>query len=165
MANIASVFSDGGCVGRNPSPVAGSWAYAYVDEHDELVGEGSGLVFPESLEHGQQVVTNNQSEFYALAQAFSGLPDGWTGRAFVDSQITLLRFSRMARTNGLPEWLVQQAARDRRRLGAVEYVLLKGHPTKADLARGYHEPSRRPVSKWNAYVDAACTAAAEAYRR
>lgn len=162
MGIPTDAYCDGGVVARNPSAIGGTWAYALVDADGVLVGEGSGIVHPAPPE--MPLVTNNVTEFLAVTAALEALPSGWSGRVNTDSQVTIRRFAKVkaAETvtpywpvDAVPQAIVERAWEAMRDLGDVRFVLLSGHPTKADLERGATEQGR-PVSPWNVYVDEAC---------
>lgn len=148
-----SVYADGGVIRTNPSPHGGTWAWCWVDDAGQRIKTASGLILPADL--GMETVSNNVSEFMALARALRSLPDGWSGTVFSDSRVTLGRIFEGWRDKGLPEHWLDAAARNLRRLGRVEWVLLDGHPTKQQLAEGRGKRGNL-VSAHNVFVDAEC---------
>lgn len=158
---IAAVYSDGGVIGVNPSPIGGTWACCLIDECGTTAESCSGYVWPEKV--GDWVpwcvetpeVTNNQTEFYALLSALERLPDGWSGRVCSDSAITLGRFFRGFKLTGLPQGWVDRGAAALARLGAVTLVQLDGHPTRAQLAAGVGKRGN-PVSAHQGWCDKEC---------
>jgi DNA modification methylase/ribonuclease HI len=149
---VTEVFADGGVVLVNPSPHGGTWAWCHVSG-GERVREAGGTVTPAEIGMGK--VSNNQTEFLALLLCLEALPDGWSGKVFTDSGVTLQRFRDAAKTNGIPPVWVRRLAGVRHRLGELEYVLLGGHPSKADLARGSRSDGK-PVSAFNKWCDEEC---------
>lgn len=151
---IASLFSDGGVVLKNPSPIAGTWAFCGVDDHGFRVLEDGGFVLVNENEAVESrvigrsgtTITNNQMEWAAAMQAIECMEDGWTGTLHTDSIITIRNIqSVMERLNDpnalVPTWMdwqwYRRVAMALRRLGKVELQHVKGHPTRVDLRRGY----------------------------
>lgn len=159
MTQAVAVYTDGGCVGANPSPVGITWAWLQVDAAGGHVAEAYGLL----ASPADRYLTNNLAELLAVIQAFEALPMGWTGTLYSDSDVTLGRLFRGNARAGVPAawWKRAQAARDR--LGFIAPVLLQGHPTRADLARGIGAKRNLPVSRHNVYVDSLCKQAAREY--
>lgn len=151
--SVVAVYADGGVVRHNPSPYGGIWACCHVDEAGSRTWEDAGWLLPGEFNNG--VVTNNQTEFYALLIALELVPAGWSGRACSDSNVTLLRFFRSGRLNGIPMRWQHRLGRVLARLGAVEPVLLSGHPTRSQLAAGVGRGGR-PVSEHNVWCDRRC---------
>ena len=173
---LPTLFCDGGVLGRNPSHVGGTWAWCLITADGGFAAGGSGLLIPanrlppwpmaddELLEICPTwPVTNNQSEFYASLRAIEYVPDDWTGRLCSDSQITLGRLCSSWRMTGIPPRWIARAGAALKRLGPIEPVLLQGHPTKADLARGIGAKRNLPVSEWNVRCDEVCNLMAQDY--
>jgi ribonuclease HI len=164
---IAAVYADGGVIGRNPSPVGGTYAWCHVDECGERVATGSGLVlpdphFPRDLVSGVEDVfacpapiTNNQTEFLALLRGLMALPEGWSGTVHSDSKITLGRFFWEWKITQIPHEWIRWGSEVRQRLGKCEPVLLDGHPTRAQLTAGVGKRGQ-PVSEHNVWCDTQC---------
>jgi len=146
------VYADGGCVLVNPSPHGGTWAWCHVTA-GERVRESGGTVTPAEIGMGK--VSNNQTEFLALLLCLEALPDGWSGRVFTDSGVTLGRFRDGDKTKGIPAPWVRRLNAVRHRLGRLEYVLLGGHPSKKELAAGVRKDGK-PVSEHNVWCDREC---------
>lgn len=161
MAEPVALYADGGVIAVNPSPLGGTWAWCLVDAAGERVQTASGVLT--AAENGQPV-TNNVSELYALVAGLEALPARWCGTVYSDSWVSLQRVFLAAPLKGVPHWLrvrlhiVQRTGR----LAKLPYVLLDGHPTKAQLAAGVGKRGK-PVSEQNVWCDAACTAQARAY--
>jgi ribonuclease HI len=158
-----ALYCDGGVIMRNPSPYGLTWAAVLVykgDDSMEYTRRRSGCFVSTVLLGGK--ATNNQAEYYAMLMGLSGLPDGWSGPIYTDSQITLGRFFLGWATNGIPDDWVRRANHELLRIGGWEPILLGGHPTKADLLRGCRMDGM-PVSKWNVLCDQLCRDQAAAY--
>ena len=176
-----AIYGDGGLIGRNPSRVGGTYAWCRVNGKGERVHGASGVILS-TLEGERRLlrpgdfvldipVTNNISEFLALLLALESLPDNWSGSVYSDSRVTLERLFKSASLANLPlEW-IDRGATARRRLGTLVPVLLKGHPSQEDLARGYRVvqtdrgPERRRVSPHNHWCDERCSEQARDYLR
>lgn len=157
VRKIAAVYSDGGVIDINPSPLGGTWAWVWVDADGRRLAEQSGVVLPASL--GVQTVSNNVSELFALLAGLSALPHGWSGHVYSDSQITLGRLFREWKLANVPPWLVEYGQRTLRRidLAKTQYTLVAGHPTAAELAKGFSHKRNLPVSAHNVRCDELCT--------
>jgi ribonuclease HI len=149
---VTDVFCDGGVCVKNPSPHGGTWAWCHVTAAGEVAASASGTVTP--AECGTPAVSNNQTEFLAALLALEALPAGWSGRVLSDSGVTIARFQG-ARTRGLSDAWVSRMDAALARLGTLEWVLLGGHPTRADLGKGFRSDGK-PVSKWNVHCDREC---------
>lgn len=148
------LFSDGGVVGQNPSPHGYTWAWCLVKGVCR-VAHDSGLVRPESGS-----VTNNLAELEAAVRGLESLPEGWAGFLVIDSACTIARLIRGSHDpsmDGVPISLQVRAAIQRQKK-SYTVVRVKGHPTRADLARGRHA-SGACVSEHNEFVDSLCNAA------
>lgn len=148
-----AVYADGGVIRVNPSPHGGTWAWCWVDAGGARIRSAAGLILPGDI--GMETVSNNVSEFMALARSLRSLPDGWSGTVYSDSRVTLGRIFEGWRDKGLPWHWIEAARRNLERLGAVRPVLLDGHPTKAQLAAGLGKRGN-PVSEHNVFCDAEC---------
>lgn len=149
-----AVYADGGVIGVNPSPIGGTWAWCHVNAAGERMATGSGIVAPRS---SCPLITNNLTEMIALVRGLAALPDGWAGAVYSDSQITLGRLFAGWKMAGIPPVLVRQGAEALRRLDVpnVRYVLLDGHPTKAQLLVGRGKRGNL-VSEHNVWCDREC---------
>jgi ribonuclease HI len=160
---VAAVYADGGVIGRNPSPLGGTWAFCYVNAiGGRLYGTG-GSITP--AEAGLPAVTNNLTELLAVVLALECLPWGWEGRVYSDSQVTLRRLRRPAKTKwaGVPQWLKGRVFAAVARLGVVAYHLLAGHPTAGELRNGKRHDGT-PVSAHNCWCDSRCSEEAVRFR-
>lgn len=154
---VVSVYADGGVVGRNPSPKGGTWAYLHLDAGGNMVANRCGVVTPERDGAGLATISNNFTELWAALLGLEALPDGWAGTLYTDSEVTRGRLvnARPSFTN-IPECVQERVVRVKARLGPFTAVLLSGHPTQEQLARGTGKGGR-PVSRWNVLCDQICT--------
>lgn len=168
----SAMYCDGGCIDENPSPFGGTWAFCYTDNPATDKGErlyAASGVLP-ATEFGQ-CIGNNVSEFAAMLFALSAAPDGWFGRVYCDSHITLGRFfpqyallhSNKGKTfalKGVPDRFAERLQGVLKRIDVemCSPVLLNGHPTKAELKEGRSKEGR-PVSLHNVWCDKAATKA------
>jgi ribonuclease HI len=157
---IVAVYTDAGLANSNPSTQGGAYAWVQVGSEGEVLLTQSKFLKPADL--GLTSVSNNQLEFLAILNALKALPAGWRGHVYSDSDITLCRFEGGSRSfrNILPAWLVEMRS-EVSRLGAIKWTLVKGHPTKAELARGLGKGGS-PVSVFNKLCDEMCRAAIDA---
>lgn len=159
---IIAVYADGGVIGVNPSPIGGTWAWCHVDATETRIACDSGVTLPRPT---CPLITNNLTEMIALVRGLSALPEGWSGAVYSDSQITLGRLFEGWKLNNIPLVLARQAQEALRRLDLANtyYVLLDGHPTRAQLLAGAGKRGN-PVSEHNVWCDQACGKAAKAYQ-
>lgn len=147
------LYTDGGVVGRNPSALGGTWAWCLVGDN-KVIDEGSGFISPEDME--LEVVTNNVSELYAALRGVEALPEGFSGRLYTDSIITLYRFTDGNGFKGVPDWLKERVLAARKNANwQYDAVLVGGHPTRHELRLGCRKDGKR-VSKWNVRCDKRC---------
>lgn len=158
---IAALYTDGGLIGRNPSPIGGTWCWCHVNESGKRIDSGKGIL-PANLD-GIDVVTNNNSELWAIIQGLNTLPDGWNGLVYSDSQVALGWAFWEFRSKGIPEKIRAALAVQANRMGNCRGILLDGHPTRAQLAAGIGK-NNNPVSLHNVFCDAECTALAVKFR-
>lgn len=161
-----AIYADGGICLSNPSPLAGTWAFVYVNAEGVTVKERSGLLLPSHL--GRRTVSNNDTEFYAVLRGLEALPDDWSGDVYSDSQCTLLRYQRVVscqpptKTMVVEHYERAEVAVDR--LGPLRFLHLKGHPKRADLERGETSKGQK-VSLYQVRCDQPCTERAAEYQR
>lgn len=177
VAKICSVYSDGGVIGSNPSPVGCTWAFCTVGEDGKQIEMKSGVLTPAFLQLGG--ATNNVSELWALTSAVLSLPLDFCGNVHSDSLISIQRVFHVwlhqatktlrpvkdgVKMNGVPPVLMAQCEsawahiRTIRQCGGkVNPVLLQGHPTAQDLKRGIGAKRGFPVSDFNVACDEECT--------
>lgn len=158
-----ALYTDGGVIGANPSAIGGSWAYCLVNAAGERIVNASGVITPAQAR--LPAITNNLTELLALVYGLERLPVGWAGTVYSDSQVSLLRVFEAAKLRNVPPWLVQrlQTLQKSGKLAAMSYVLLDGHPTKAELLAGIGKRGH-PVSEHNVFVDWLCQQAARIAR-
>lgn len=151
-----SLYTDGGLCGKNPSTVGGTWAWIAVDG-DHVWASDSDVVTPADLE--VDFITNNLVELLAVVLALEAIPDDeiFDGTIFTDSDVTLARIRGSRKYKGIPFHLKQRARYQFWRHREAKGVLVAGHPTQSDLARGFTTEGV-PVSKWNVWVDQRCRA-------
>lgn len=161
MAEPVALYADGGVIAVNPSPLGGTWSWCLVDAAGERVQTASGVLT--AAENGGPV-TNNVTELLALVNGLEALPAGWCGTVYSDSWVSLQRVFCAAKLHGVPPWLVDRLHALQRggRLAPLLYVLLDGHPTRAQLAAGVGKRGS-PVSEHNVFCDAECGRQARAY--
>jgi hypothetical protein len=171
MSTIVAAYADGGVIQCNPSPIGGTWAACHVTADGARVWEASGVI-----PAGSFPISNNYAEYVAALRALEALPPGWSGRLYSDSRITLGRLcgewwegaihhtqAICYSLNGLPADEIARGRSVLGRLGPFVGVLLQGHPTRADLARGVGAKRGFPVSIHNVWADDACNRTAHAY--
>lgn len=152
---VTALYTDGGVILKNPSTYGGTWAYVHLNGDGVVIRERSGVVLPARWQ--LEAITNNFSELLALTYALLPLPDGWSGTVYSDSQCSLGRlFWGYKKWKGIPDELREMAEANVKRLGAVEAILLDGHPTKAQLALGIGKRGNM-VSAFNVRCDDLCT--------
>lgn len=160
MIEPASIYSDGGVIGRNPSPRGGTWAYCLVDARNRRCGHDNGVVTPDEV--GLPAISNNLTEFLAALRGLEAVPDGWSGTLWTDSEVTCSRLVGGRCSPSLPDEFWERARAAFRRLGPVVVNLVGGHPKPHELARGYRTvPTiggrrRLPVSHHNVFCDRLC---------
>lgn len=156
-----ALYCDGGVIGKNPSTIGGTWAFIRLDEEQNY--SESGVITPYFAL--MPAITNNLTEMLALIRGLQSLPAAWNGKVCSDSQITLGRAFMGWRWKNIPQWMHDQYQQERRRLvnwDKIEYVLLQGHPTRAELAAGFGSRGY-PVSEWNVWCDKECGKKATEY--
>lgn len=168
---ITSLYTDGGCVKKNPSEIGGTWAYVAIESVFTL---GEDLTWPKTevggvdsqatyIKHDSGFIpnyldvklTNNVMEYAAVVFALEAMEDGWSGVVYSDSLITLGRIFGDWRNKGLEPRLIERKDKVLKRLGKVWGRHLDGHPTKAQLLAGIGKRGN-PVSKWNVMADQLC---------
>lgn len=149
------LYCDGGVIQINPSPVGGTYAYCLV-KNGKRIWERAGMI--SQAESDCPAVTNNLTEMLAVLYGLHCLPEDWTGTVFSDSQITIGRLSMGWKWKNIPRW-VHSVFKNVRGLMVnfekISFVLLDGHPTKAQLELGVGRHGY-PVSEHNVWCDQAC---------
>lgn len=162
MENTLCLWTDGGVIQRNPSPFGGTFAWVRTENGVE-VACAAGLLLPADIK--MPVVTNNNSELYALIDGIVCLPENWHGTVYTDSQIALNWVKYKKQSNAIPAWLreaMQLVLSDAEQKGVhLEYQHIKGHPTEEELA----DETANGVSHYNVRCDALCTAQAAGFAR
>jgi ribonuclease HI len=155
------LYTDGGVIGVNPSPIGGTWAWCLVDATGKRVCDYSGVITPEQA--GLPSITNNLTELLAIVNGREALPYAWTGTIHSDSWVSLQRVFLAAKLKNVPPWLVDRLQKLQRDgwLSGCAWKLLDGHPTKAQLAAGVGKRGSM-VSEHNVWCDQACTQAGRA---
>jgi ribonuclease HI len=146
-----SLFSDGGCIGPNPSPLGGTFAWCFVwgtREHEC----DSGIILPEQF--GMKTISNNVAELVAAVSALEYVVKAWPGTLYTDSRITLLRLTTSNKFNGVPDNLRERCLHLRQGR-KYNVVLLGGHPSISEIKNGRNKKGRL-VSKWNVKCDERC---------
>jgi ribonuclease HI len=150
-----ALYVDGGVIGKNPSEIGGTWAARLVVD-GQVTRESSGVITPTEAE--LLAITNNLTEMLALVEGLEMLPFGWQGTIYSDSMVTLGRAFLGWKWHNVPLWLQREYWQARERLmhwDELTFVLLDGHPTKAQLAAGVGKRGH-PVSEHNVWCDHAC---------
>lgn len=160
---MEELYADGGCIGPNPSPLGGTWAWVRTRD-DAPIQAASGVLLPSDL-HATQV-SNNNSELYALLVALLTLPEGWDGRVNSDSQTALGWVFKGWKQDKIPPCLrdVLNALITSGKLLFLDSRLLQGHPTKEDLRKGVGAKRGLPVSIHNVACDAMCNEEAAGFK-
>lgn len=155
---MLQLFTDGGVIGPNPSPLGGTWAWCLVVNNDRIAYHASGIVTPKDI--GLPTVSNNVTELLAAVEGLDNAvpqPVDW----FTDSGVTLWRLTTGKKWAGVPDWLKARAIACRP--GVKSATLLGGHPNKAELASGRRKDGK-PVSEWNVWCDHECNRLAAEFR-
>lgn len=159
MSEIISIFADGGLMSPNPSKVGGTWAFCCINSNNtRIVEHGGYIASPEG-----RIITSPTMEHIALVMALESLPDGWSGLVQSDCQVALYRIFRGWRTRYLPMNVKERAEAAVKRLGVLHHKLYAGHPTKADLERGYSIKKGLPVSEHQHWCDQECNRQKQLY--
>ncbi|RYX82216.1 hypothetical protein EON83_20350 [bacterium] len=172
LKNTASIYADGGVIGRNPSEDGGTYAFWFLDgDGNEIYADG-GYVLPANgnapeganwwkCEHTS--ITNNVTELAAVVFALQQLPAGFKGTLHSDSYVTLCRMKNAKpRWVGVPDELKAATLIEKERHPEITYVLLDGHPNKDQLAAGIGKRGN-PCSAWNVACDKRCGELAKAF--
>lgn len=149
------LYCDGGVISHNPSTIGGTWAARLIKD-GVVVREWSGVTTP--VDAGMPTVSNNLTEMLALVRGLQLLPWDWRGTIYSDSAVTLGRAFLGWRWKNIPQDLYNEFGNQVARLvhwKQIHYVLLDGHPTKAQLVTGIGKRGH-PVSEHNVAVDKAC---------
>ena len=153
MEKTLNLYTDGGCAGKNPSTIGGTWGWALVDHEDNLKKFDSGYVLP-NLVGGD--VTNNQMEYYAVLKGLEDLPNDSSVIVYSDSLITLGRMFQGWKNKNIPKEWIERLNTQKKRVNILAYRHLDGHPTKKQLEEGKGKRGNL-VSKWNVMADKLCS--------
>lgn len=158
---VQSLYTDGGLLGRNPCSLGGTWAWCHVTD-DVIINHDSGIVEPHEIK--MPAVSNNITELLAMYHGLDALPNGWDGIVCTDSFVTMRRIMSPSRAkfHGVPSNLVEKIKLVRCRLGNIRFMLLGGHPSKDDLARGSTRDGTT-VSIFNKWCDTKCNEARQQF--
>lgn len=171
-----SLYVDGGCIVRNPSPYGGTYGVVLV-QSGRVIEEKSGVIDAATLGY-EGCCSNNVAELYALSLGILTIPEGAECGIYSDSENALGRIFQAWRLGGVPLWLCamrDNARKHLRKLARFQYDLVQGHPNKAELAAGVTIERRNkkgavtqigglPVSEWNVYADGLCRIAADRWQ-
>jgi ribonuclease HI len=155
---MIDLYTDGGVIARNPSPIGGTWAFRTVDSTTGQVQYSAKNWFKA---RSGVAVSNNVAELRAMVEGLTWLlaahPWERLGTVYSDSMVTLIRVFRAGQLNGVPTELVQrlQVIQKSGALARLRWVLVKGHPTRAELAAGVSKKGL-PVSIHNVACDRDC---------
>lgn len=173
-ARAVAVYSDAGCIGPNPSPHGGTWAFCFVDAEGNQIVERSGVIRYTDFDwtgvaNPECTISCPVSELYALVTALMSLPNKWTGHVYSDCENALKWVFMRQAMNVIPRCLTRRTRHCLDHLGVTPWTLLAGHPSKKDLEAGYKikpgDPRQWPVSIHNKWCDKACTAEAEQWKK
>lgn len=158
------LFCDGGVIRKNPSTIGGTWAFRLLED-GEVIREHAAIVIPAHI--CLDTVSNNLAEMLALINGMEELPRYWKGTIYSDSMVTLGRAFQGWKWNGIPDAIRERFRLARLRLvywgtEEISYVLLAGHPTRAQLAAGTGH-SGLPVNIHNVWCDKACNMLSEQF--
>jgi ribonuclease HI len=152
------LYTDGGTIGPNPSPLGGTWCWCLIEE-EHMLSWDCGIMTPKNLELPN--ATNNVMELYAAVRGLFSVPRDWKGMLYTESNITIGRLYSSWRCKGCPTWL-------RERVRKIKLwnkpILLGGHPTKIELAQGKRRDGKL-VSKWNVFCDERCSELSRDFQR
>lgn len=164
-AHPEALYVDGGVMQHNPSHIGGTWAWCAVDSEGERIAGSMGFILAPVYIDGKPCdVSNNLTEFMAAVQGLEAMPAGWNGVVCTDSQVTLGRLSQGWALNNLPKELIDRGSVALQRLGSIAWILLDGHPTKAQLKARIGKRGN-PVSVHNVWCDQACTLVSQTYQK
>lgn len=150
-SEIVSLYTDGGVIDRNPSPIGGTWAYCGVNAENKRVLHNGGYI----LKPDGRLITNNHTEQIAIILALESMPNGWSGTVYSDSKIAMNRMRGKGTNKNLPDNVIERTKAVLARLGKVKFRHVKGHPTQSELFKGYSKNHRR-VSIHNVWCDEEC---------
>lgn len=152
---VIKIYSDGGCILKNPSVYGGTWACLAVKD-EKIIWMKSGFITPADI--FLPAVTNNYVELLAAVIGLLYVEDkaDW----YTDSQVTLRRLTNSKSWAGIPGWLKGDAIHCRGKINNA--YLLGGHPTIEELKNGRSREGY-PVSIFNKMCDLECTRLSKEY--
>jgi ribonuclease HI len=160
---MLQLYTDGGVIYKNPSPIGGTWAWVLVDD-DRVIGQRANVITPPLMKSDS--VTNNQTELLSVIYGLQQIRHFEENLIiYSDSKVTLGRVFGKFPFNNIPEWMTRLLRREQTRLEnfrKFKYVHLDGHPTKAQLEQGFGKRGN-PVSKYNVLCDQMCHDAGQQY--
>ena len=159
---MLTLYTDGGVIRKNPSPIGGTYAWILLDG-GSVMDKGFGTISPDRM--GTLFVTNNQTELYAVLKGLDAVYKDEVIKICSDSQITLGRLFEGYAFNNIPKWMKDDLVKEQNRLSRFfdfSYELLDGHPTKAQIKSGTGKRGH-PTSEWNVWCDKKCNEAARIY--
>lgn len=162
---MLKLYSDGGVVKKNPSPIGGTWAYVLVRDDQDIIGFNKGFISPQDM-GVDEFVTNNQTELLAMVEGLSHLKHDAIVEICSDSEITLGRMFRGYALKNIPAWLVRVMKHEQERLihfKKFTYTLMDGHPTAMEVQRGIGKKGHI-TSKYNVLCDDMCNQVAQRYK-
>lgn len=164
ISHPLKLYTDGGVISKNPSPYGGTWAWVLVRDDKEIIRK-SGYIIQTERYFPSGVVTNNQTELFAIIQGLHVLMDDDVVEICSDSNVSLGRVFRGSSFNNIPTWMMGALSIQQMRLSRwneFSYTLIGGHPQKASLKKGTNAKGQ-PVSKWNVLCDQMCHDEADNY--
>lgn len=165
---MTDLYTDGGLLLRNPSPLGCTAAFVAVREGVAVEQMAWRM---DCSQLGVVEVSSNTAELLAaiFALRWVGVEEpGWAGTLHTDSEVTATRLRRaqvgLKWNMGSVPWRMSTWFRDAmRKVGKFEVIELGGHPTRADLAAGVNKYGL-PVSRWNVLADKLCNRVKEVER-
>lgn len=163
------LYTDGGVIDKNPSPIGGTWAWVLVDKDNETVIDSKSGAFQPGVfrmyPNGPryETVSNNVTEMVAMLKGLRAVPLNTPFIVYCDSMITLGRIFRKWRWRGMPPLIEKvwfASITEKMNLDKIKNIQLAGHPTEAQLASGVGRHGY-VVSKWNVLCDLRCREAGE----
>jgi len=159
-----NLYTDGGVIQKNPSPIGGTWAWVLTGDDDQIIDQDSGVV---SADENGGPVTNTQMELYAIIQGLLKVRNpSALKHVYSDSNVSLGRVFKGWSLNNIPSGMIRLLGLAKERYPwiqvKVQHTLLDGHPTKAQLEAGIGKRGH-PVSKWNVLCDKMCNEAGAEY--
>jgi hypothetical protein len=147
---VVEVYTDGGTCGAH-----GVFAYCFVNSAGERIRRVSGTIGGAKL--GFKRMCSTAAEIVAAWMAFRGLPDGWAGCWYADSNKALRHVMGLCEPpDYIPEWVWRELHVEKARLGGFKAARVAAHPTALDMLHGM-TLSGLPVSQHNIWCEAECS--------